>query len=290
MSAKDSFEENEQGHPKAISPHHQLDWRWVECYRELASFDSYSWLAPAGPFTDEEQQQWNQLYSHSLDEATKERLGTIIAQSRERDLLAAIAEQRERRLHYPAIPIEELRSRIAGLLQLDEEISQDEPNAIVRRLYHDTIEEEIDFLRLIEATYEGTSEKFWQYNLRLNPPPTPAEMHYALSRLRQIVLRGLQYSETMDVSQKIIKYLREKCRFALEQSSDEEGVLEGSKDTTASSSQRQRIVSIQTAKRFFEAILQEYGYEGWQVVIDPNATSARIEQGLRQIVLTDRPL
>ncbi len=115
-------------------------------------------------------------------------------------------------------------------------------------------------------------------------------MHYALSRLRQIVLRGLQYSETMDVSQKIIKYLREKCRFALEQSSDEEGVLEGSKDTTASSSQRQRIVSIQTAKRFFEAILQEYGYEGWQVVIDPNATSARIEQGLRQMFLTDRPL
>ena len=290
MFAKDALDDIKQWRLKATSPHHQLDWRWVERYRQLASFDSYWWLAPAGPFTEEEQQQWDQLYSHSLDEATKEQLGTIIAQSRERDLLTAIAEQHEPRLNYPAIAIEEVRSRIAGLLQLDTEIQQHEPNAIVRRLYHDTIEEEIDFLRLIEATYEGNSEKFWEYNLRLNPPPTPEEMHYALSRLRQIVLRGLQYSETMDVSQKIIKYLREKCRFALEQSSDEEGVLEGSKDTTASSSQRQRIVSIQTAKRFFEAILQEYGYEGWQVVIDPNATSARIEQGLRQMFLTDRPL
>jgi len=290
MFAKDALEDIKQWRLKATSPHHQLDWRWVDRYRQLASFDSYWWLAPAGPFTEEEQQQWNQLYSHNLDEATKERLGALIAQSRERDLLTAIAEQHEPRLNYPAIAIEEVRSRIAGLLQLDTEIQQHEPNAIVRRLYHDTIEEEIDFLRLIEATYEGNSEKFWEYNLRLNPPPTPEEMHYALSRLRLIVLRGLQYSETMDVSQKIIKYLREKCQFALEQSSDEEGVLEGSKDITASSSQRQRIVSIQTAKRFFEAILQEYGYEGWQVVIDPNATSARVEQGLRQMFLADRPL
>src|SRR5258708_30521149 len=290
MFAKKTLEEIEQWRLRAVSPQYQLDWRWVERYRELASFDSYSWLAPSGPFMQEEQQQWDQLYAQSIDEATKEQLGKPIAQSCQRELVAAIAEQREPRLYYPAIPIEEVRSRITGLLQLDEEISQDEPNAIVRRLYHDTIEEEIWFLRLIEATYEGNSEKFWEYNLRLNPPPTPEEMHYALSLLRQIVLRGLQYSETMDVSQKIIKYLREKCRFALEQSSDEEGVLEGSKDTTASSSQRQRIVSIQTAKRFFEAILQEYGYEGWQVVIDPSATSARIEQGLRQMFLTDRPL
>jgi tetratricopeptide (TPR) repeat protein len=119
---------------KTKSSQYQLDWRWVDRYRQLASFDSYWWLAPAGPFNEEEQQQWDQLYSHSLDEATKERLGTIIAQSRERDLLAAIAEQREPRLYYPAVAIEEVRSRITDLLQLDEEISQDEPNAIVRRL------------------------------------------------------------------------------------------------------------------------------------------------------------
>ncbi len=41
MSAKDSFEENEQRHPKATSPHHQLDWRWVDRYRELSAYDTY---------------------------------------------------------------------------------------------------------------------------------------------------------------------------------------------------------------------------------------------------------
>src|SRR5258708_6431753 len=208
MFAKDALEDIKQWRLKATSSHHQLDWRWVDRYRQLASFDSYWWLAPAGPFTEEEQQQWDQLYFLSLDEATKERLGALIAQSRERDLLTGIAEQHEPRLHYPAIPIEELRSRIAGLLQLDEEISQDEPNAIVRRLYHDTIEEEIWFLRLIEATYEGNSEKFWEYNLRLNPAPTQEEMHYILSRVRHIILQGLQYPEIVEASERLLQFLR----------------------------------------------------------------------------------
>ncbi len=32
-----------------------LDARWVERYRELASYVGLGWLAPAGPFTQEEQ-------------------------------------------------------------------------------------------------------------------------------------------------------------------------------------------------------------------------------------------
>src|SRR5260370_41613353 len=50
------------------------------------------------------------------------------------------------------------------------------------------------------------------------------------------------------------------------------------------------MVSPQTARRFFEAVLQEGGYEGWQVVIDPNASVSRIEQGLRHVYLPDGPI
>ena len=89
-----------------------------------------------------------------MDEATKEQLATLLVQSRERELAAAFAEQREPRLRYPAIEIEEVRHRIASLLQLNREISQNKPNAIVRRLYHGAIEDDMNFLRLIEATQE----------------------------------------------------------------------------------------------------------------------------------------
>src|SRR5258708_3343239 len=287
MSAKDSFEENEQRHPKATFPHHQLDWRWVERYRELASFDSYSWLAPAGPFMQEEQQQWDQLYSQNIDEATKEQLGKLIAQSCQRELLAAIAEQREPLLYYPAIPIEEVRSRMTGLVELDEEIRPDEANAIVRRLYHDTIEEEIWFLRLIEATYEGNSEKFWEYNLRLNPVPTQEEMHYILSRVRHIILQGLQYPEIVEASERLLQFLRERLHLSLDISYDEEDVQDLRNNVALTPSQPQRTVSAQPAKRFFEAALRESGYREWQVHIDPNASSPRVEQGLRHLYLPE---
>ncbi len=68
---------------KAASPdgRFQLDWRWVRRYRELSAYDAYWWWAPAGPFTDEEQHQWEKLYAPKVDEATKDQLREILMQS-----------------------------------------------------------------------------------------------------------------------------------------------------------------------------------------------------------------
>ncbi len=40
MLAKDALDEIEQWRRQAKSSHYQLDWRWVERYRQLASYDS----------------------------------------------------------------------------------------------------------------------------------------------------------------------------------------------------------------------------------------------------------
>jgi Tetratricopeptide repeat/Domain of unknown function (DUF1704) len=290
MFANNALDEIEQWRLKATTPLYQLDWRWVERYRILASFDSYWWLAPAGPFTEEEQRQWEQLLSPHMDEVAKEQLGTLIAESRERELAAAIAEQREPRLHYPAIDIADVRSRIEGMLQLHEEISEQEPNAIVRRLYQGTIEEEVDFLRMIEAAYERDSERFWEHNLRLNPVPTLEEMKYTLSRVRHIILQGLLHTETAETSQRVIQFVSDRLGLSLDLSYDEQEAQELQKNIPLSSSAPRRMVSHQTARRFFEAVLQEGGYEGWQVEIDPNASVPRIEQGLRRVYLPDGPI
>ncbi len=284
MFAEEALREIEQW--KAASPHYQLDWRWLEQYRELEAYDGYWWWAQAGPFMQEEQQQWDQLYPQGLNEATKEQLGKLIAQSRQRELAAAIAEQREPRLHYPALDIAEVRRRIATLLQLETEISQDEPNAIVRYLYQGAIEEEVCFFRLIEATYEGNTERFWELNQRLFPIPTTEEMDDALSYVRRLLLQGLQRSETVETCQRVIQSFRE--RLQIELSIDEVGVQELQKDIPLASSSPPRMVSPQAAKRFFEAILRESGFEGWQVIIDPKATGARVEAGLRQLFLQEK--
>jgi tetratricopeptide (TPR) repeat protein len=290
MFAENALEEIERWRSRATLPYHQLDWRWIERYRDLDSYDAFWWWAQAGPFNQEEQQRWDQLYRPGIDEATKEQLGGLIAQSRQRELASAIAEQRQPHLHYPALDIKEVRTRIAGLQQLDREINQQEPNAIVRRLYHGAIEDEVCFLRMIEATYEGDSGRFWELSQSLNPIPTPEEMNYALAGVRSVLLQGLSRPELADVCQRLIYLLHEQFHLSFDLTHSDEEAQELRKAGAETSTQPQQKVMAQAARRFFEAVLNESGYKGWQVVIDPKTSGPRVETGLRQLFLPDAPL
>ncbi|HLJ35332.1 MAG TPA: tetratricopeptide repeat protein, partial [Ktedonobacteraceae bacterium] len=95
MFAKNALEEIEQWRKQATAPEHQLDWRWLGRFRELVAYDGHGWLAYAGPFTEEEQQQWDRLFVPHADKATWEQLAALMVQSRERELQAALSEQRE---------------------------------------------------------------------------------------------------------------------------------------------------------------------------------------------------
>lgn len=267
----------------------QLDWRWVQRYRELDAYDAYWWWAYAGPFTKEEQRQWEQLFSTNFDETTKSQLGVLLARSRDREVEAALAEHRNPRVRYPALDIEEVRRRIAGFFTLDAEIARDEPNAIVRRLYHGTIEDELCFIRSIEATQAGNSEHFWELNKQLNPPPTHEEMKYVLSRVRQVVLLGLQRPDTVDVSERLIQIMHDLLYLSFDRSEQAEPVQPLRNNNAPSSAQNQRLLSAQAAKRFFEGALQEADFDGWSVLLDPNA-STRVDAAMKVIFLPDEPM
>jgi len=142
------------------NPRCQLDWQWFPRYHHLATYSDVGWLTQAGPFSEEEQREWDRLMqdqNHGLD---SKRLSTIAAQSRKRELAACLEEKREPRFHYPFIPYDDLVSRIAGLLQLRTEIEHKEPNAIVRRFYLGAIDERLDELHMIAATSKQDDEAF----------------------------------------------------------------------------------------------------------------------------------
>jgi tetratricopeptide (TPR) repeat protein/DNA-binding SARP family transcriptional activator len=289
MFAHEALEEIKQWRQKSRAPEHQLDWRWAGRFRELIAHDSFWWLTWAGPFTEEEQQAWNRLFALPLDETTKEQLGTLMKESRERELKVALEEQRDPRLQYPAIAIEDVRYRINALLQLDMDIQQQEPNIIVRRLYQGAIEEDVDYLRLIEATYEGNTERFWECNLRVFPYPTADEMKYALAYVKRIIHQGLASPETAAISLHIQEFLHTRLHLSSDLTEDDIAMSYEIQQTSLNNSpEPQRRLAVQTVKRFFETILRESGYDEWQVVIDPNATGARIEQGLHVMFLPDQ--
>lgn len=290
MLTKEALDEIEQWRLQTSSPHRQLDRRWLARYRELASYDGHRWLAHAGPFTAEEQRQWNRFSTSPLDESAKDHLSRLLVQSRERELAAALDEQREPHLRYPAIDCADVRRRSAAFVQLDREIGREEPHALVRHLYHGAIEEELDFLHLIEATCEGDTETFWQYNCRLDPVPTPQEMELALTALKRLVSQGLHYQDTKEESLHVVHLLRTQFALSLdvaEVSTAEPGMPQRSGTPVPSSP---RTVTAQTAQRFLEAALQESAFDGWHVIIDANAINARIEQGLRCVFLPDETL
>src|SRR5260370_2837015 len=160
-------------------------------YCAVASFDVYWWLAPVGPLTSEEQQVWDATVVPTRDEATKGRLGEILYQARQRELEAALSERREPQLSYPALAIEEVQEHITGLISLQAEIEHEEPHPIVRRLYRDAIEEELDFLLLIEATYQGNTERYPERSLTFHSLPTSDEIQYALDPVRFYIQQSL---------------------------------------------------------------------------------------------------
>lgn len=259
----------------------QLDRHWIDRYRELTAHDSYWWLGWAGPFTEEEQQQWDRLFVPPMDEATKAQLAPIMKQSRERELEAALAELREPHLHYPAIEIDEVRRQIAGFDQLDAEIEREEPNAIVRQLYHGAIEDEANYLRMIEATYEGDTDRYWEFNRRIFHEPTTDEMAYAFSRLRRMLQQGFERHETTEISQRLVQFLHERLQVSLDLSVGKDDPPAVYEESTSEAT-----ISAEAAKNFFATILRESGYMGWQVSLDTAGGGARVEWGLRQLFLS----
>jgi hypothetical protein len=90
------------------------------------------------------------------------------------------------------------------------------------------------------------------------------------------------------VSQRLNKFLRASLQITLDLASGEDDIPERQEKTPMPFSQPPRTVSSQAARRFFEAALRESGFDSWQVVIDPNSSGTRVEQGLRRLFLPEQ--
>ena len=235
----------------------------------LHHLTAYWWLASAGPFTEEEQREWEQSFSHHLDEATKTRLGTLMARSAQREVRAAMDEQREPLLHYPALDIEDVHTRIAALLQLDTEVLRDEPNALVCSLYHDTIEEELHFLYLIQATHERNNEHFQEHNSAFYTHcqhQKKCAMSFLVSALSSYnAYLTQEQRKPVNTSSRYVSSVA--STFDLSYTEEEEAGLHKVISFAPSQSQAQ-MVSAQAAKRFFEAVFQKTDCTGWKIVTD----------------------
>jgi tetratricopeptide (TPR) repeat protein len=264
-----------------------LDWRWYARYKKAIAFDVFGWLTHAGPFSAEEQDEWHHLRDHH-DEQAQVRREQLIKASRDRELENALDEQREPRLLYPAIQIGEVRAHISTLLQLAAEIGEQEPNAIVRRLYLEAIEEQVDYLRMVEATFQGDHQAFWVHNRRVHAEPTSEEMEVTLDHLLNMLYRGMRQERTAEISTRLFEDLKGICSPAiLHRLQSREGRGEGDELSAPANGrvEEQHVISPAVAKQFFEAVLEEYGFSGWLVQLDHATNNFRIEANVQTLFL-----
>lgn len=270
------------------NPHCYLDWQWFPRYHQLASYSDVSWLTQAGPFSDEEQREWDTLLHQKDDESASKRLATIIALSRKRELDLSLREQREPRFHYPRIPYDEVQSRSIGFSQLRAEIEQEEPNVIVRRLYLAAIDELLIELNMIAATGRQDDDAFWAYNQRLNPTPNSAEMQIAVQDLARLLRRGLLLENTRDMAQQLIQQTSQwdidpmGIKYSSEDAEQNALISEEKRPVTANESQR--LFSPETVRRFFADIFRQYQFP-WTIRLDPATNHAHVSQSLKQLIL-----
>ncbi|HJT59809.1 MAG TPA: AAA family ATPase [Ktedonobacteraceae bacterium] len=272
---------------RQVSPREQLDWRWSVHYQELVQYDANRWLTPAA-FSPAEWETWTQVQGQSSSEEDQQRLEVLMAESRDREILAALSEGREPRLQYPRIPIAEVMQRIEGLRTLAEEIARDEPNVVVRRLYLDVIEENLFLLQLIQATHERNTWAFWQNTRALHAEPPPEEMERALSQVGRLIALGRARADLVEVSEVVWQFLQ-RVHAPVPILSAPAQVREAQEDLSEAAASP-RMVAPQTAQRFFDAVMRDYGFDGWHTVIDAAATDPYVESFTQRLTLQDRQL
>ena len=277
---------------RELSPNEQLDWRWAARYREIVRYDPFKWLTPAS-FSPGEYEEWARLQEQEPGEDSQHCMEDLITQSRDREIFAALGEDREPRFQYPLIPIDEVKSKLEQLSRLAADIDSSdaevrEPNAIVRRLYLDVIDEHLCYLRMIQATHEGDSQAFWRYNRAIHAEPTPEEMERALFHVARFIDLGRRRADTVEVSERVYQLLRNIRAHLPVVPAASQPVT--SQQTTPSSLAKPRMIAPQTVKRFFDAVMRDYGFDGWTTSIDSTANDPRIEQLTQDLILPNKSL
>jgi hypothetical protein len=279
----------------------QLDYRWINRYKEIADYDTYWWLEPSGPFTADEQDEWDRIISQGNQNQTNDNLKLLMKTALQRELDQAVAEQRNPHTLYPVIPINLVRQKISECLRLRSDIENEEPNVVVKSLYLGALDEHLDLLHLIEACYLGDTHAYSLYNDRLNTAPTAQEMEMASQELVGILKRGLAFEQTAPLSQKIFRALQDLSLISPYRDITKE-YAEERKQTSANLQQEDEspcvdkysienpLLPIEVTKAFFDSTFSLYGFDDWSVKLDPSALNTRVEQNTHELILPKKSM
>ena len=112
----------------------------------------------------------------------------------------------------------------------------------------------------------------------------------ALGYVQDLIERGLAALESavVQAAQQFQEYLYTQLHLSPDLLAEAATFEKKPPVSASTSSDPERSVSAEAAQRFFATVLQEGGYEGWRVVLDPYGGMPRVEGGARTLFLPDK--
>lgn len=281
------------GHP------YQLDRRWFPRYSDLVAYDDLFLLTQAGPFTEDEQEEWTRLFPFRDQEESRDRLLELAAQSRKRESICSLQENCTPTISYPCLLSEgikeDLHERAQGLAALRKEIETQETKAVVRRLYLDAIDEQLTILGMIEAVASKEQEAFWRGNLRLYGKPSESdwrrELKIALQSLSTTLSNARHHKLAGPVAQEILAQFG-KWNIPLYDIASEDLLI--SQPETTQQGNRKALLNetkqfpASTVRKFFADVLNAYGAPDWKVYTSPARDYTYVDPNEHKLVLPQK--
>ena len=269
-----------------------LDRQWFSRYQNLASFNYLAWLAYTGPFNEEEQREWNQLFLRRNEEEQSTRMNTLVLQSRRREFVMSQDEQRNPRLCYPLIELEDVQNRRNKFLQLQKEIESKETHPIIRSLYMDAINEQILILRQCEATALSDQNTVWESNLSLYGKPTTREFYIALQSLCEMAFTAQNDETTRLIAQEVLNQLDawglspyDIVAMKFYPTTQGQELVPSFKQKFSDNGKKFAHTVVQ---QFFQDVLANYHASEWKVKIAPERDSTYVSVDLQTLFLPEK--
>lgn len=271
---------------------YQLDRRWFARFSNLVDYNDIEWLTQAGPFTPDEQTEWDHLTQQGA-EGNKKRKLQIIAQSRAREAVRSREAQDEPTIWYPFLALANVRERIHGLKTLRAEIEGQETNAVVRRLYLAAVDDHLLYLRLCEAYGMQDQAAASTCNLQLYGMPSEREMKIALQQLCSMLLEARDHPLAADAAQEVLAQIK---AWGL----SPEGLIAEdlavptfapiAQPDRALLAREKQMFATTTIARFFQDVLARYGETDWKVTVSPARDHTSVDPNIRELILPARDL
>jgi hypothetical protein len=242
--------------PTSLPENGTVDEHLFNRFLEVATFQAYEYLGGSSAFREEQKKKF-------ID-----------------------GEIRNPELDYPELDINHLNAIETELLTQKADVLAHEQNETVKQVYRWRINEKIAEARLLKATLNGDMRRFARYSEYVYGVPSEEVFEYTVSKIREKAQEALSSDngELRNSAQALLAVLPEVSAVSEQALPDQELIEHAHRQVSEEFSDLINLpvdgdeIDAEGIKSAFDQAIEQLDGDGWEVVIDPEASNISINQ------------